>query len=60
MTLVISAAAFAEGARLPAKYTCQGEDISPALSWNGGPDATRSYALILEDPDAPAGRRPGP
>ncbi len=55
MALVISAPAFAPGAALPSKFTCQGESISPALSWAGEPDATRSSTLIAEDPDAPAG-----
>jgi Raf kinase inhibitor-like YbhB/YbcL family protein len=54
MALEISSPSFA-GAAIPARFTCQGENISPALAWRGAPDTTRSYALILEDPDAPAG-----
>jgi len=38
---------------IPAKYTCQGEEISPPLNWEKGPDGTKSYAIIATDPDAP-------
>ncbi|RJP96341.1 MAG: YbhB/YbcL family Raf kinase inhibitor-like protein [Desulfobacteraceae bacterium] len=38
---------------IPGKFTCDGEDISPALQWKGAPDGTRSFALIADDPDAP-------
>jgi Raf kinase inhibitor-like YbhB/YbcL family protein len=38
---------------IPAKYTCQGADISPALSWTDAPPGTKSYVLIVDDPDAP-------
>jgi Raf kinase inhibitor-like YbhB/YbcL family protein len=44
----------AQGA-IPSKYTCQGKDISPVLSWTGAPQNTKSYALICDDPDAPMG-----
>jgi len=47
--------AFLQGAPIPARYTCDAEDVSPALSWEGVPPRTRSFALLLEDPDAPAG-----
>lgn len=46
---------FAESGWIPELHTCQGADISPSLEWNGEPGETRSYALILEDPDAPGG-----
>ena len=46
--------AFSDSAWIPKKYTGEGQDISPALAWSGEPDATRSYALIMDDPDAPA------
>ena len=55
MALILSSPAFTDGGNLPARYTCQGEDISPALAWKGAPGATRSFAVILEDPDAPGG-----
>jgi Raf kinase inhibitor-like YbhB/YbcL family protein len=40
---------------IPARYTCDGDDISPPLSWADPPDGTESFALISDDPDAPAG-----
>ncbi len=47
--------AFEEGGMIPAKFTCDGEDFSPALSWEGVPAGTQSFALIADDPDAPMG-----
>lgn len=49
----ISSKAFAHNAPIPAKYTCEGEDTSPPLSWSGAPAGTKSLALIVDDPDAP-------
>ena len=49
----LSSTAFTNGGEIPAKYTCQGEDVSPALNWNDPPPGTRSLALIVDDPDAP-------
>ena len=49
----LSSTAFAPGSEMPRKYTCEGEDLSPPLSWSGAPDRTRSLALIVDDPDAP-------
>jgi hypothetical protein len=46
---------FQEGERIPAKYTCEGEDISPPLTWGEVPAGTKSFALIVDDPDAPGG-----
>ena len=43
---------FQEGGLIPIVYTCDGKDISPPLAWQGAPEGTRSYALILDDPDA--------
>ena len=40
---------------IPAKFSCQGADASPALSWNDPPAGTQSFALIVDDPDAPGG-----
>ncbi len=45
--------ALLEGNAIPARYTCDGENISPPLTWDHPPDGTRSFALIVEDPDAP-------
>jgi len=53
MTLAISSPAFASSESIPARYTCDGEDVSPPLGWRGAPEGTRSFALIVEDPDAP-------
>ncbi|MGD0361157.1 MAG: YbhB/YbcL family Raf kinase inhibitor-like protein [Bryobacteraceae bacterium] len=47
--------AFAAGGIIPKLHTCEGADISPSLEWTGEPAATRSLALILDDPDAPGG-----
>ncbi len=53
MGLTITSSVFAEGGEIPREYTCEGEDMSPALSWFSIPDGTRSLALIVDDPDAP-------
>ena len=45
--------AFARGEAIPRKYTCEGDDISPPLAWSGAPEGTKSYALLVDDPDAP-------
>ena len=47
--------AFTAESTIPKKYTCDGPDVSPALSWTGAPPNTQSFALIMDDPDAPAG-----
>jgi len=46
---------FTEGTAIPKKFSCDGQSISPALSWSGAPANTKSLALIMEDPDAPSG-----
>jgi len=51
----LSSPAFADGATIPDKYTCKGENVSPALKWDGVPNGTKSLALIMDDPDAPIG-----
>ncbi len=53
MSFSISSASFKDGASIPSKYTCQAEDVSPALAWSGVPDGAQSLALIVDDPDAP-------
>ena len=54
-TFPMSSPAFASGQPIPARYTCSGENLSPALQWSGLPDGTKSLALIVDDPDAPVG-----
>jgi phosphatidylethanolamine-binding protein (PEBP) family uncharacterized protein len=49
----IHSSAFEEGQPIPARYTCEGDDISPPLAWSGAPEGTKSYALLVDDPDAP-------
>jgi Raf kinase inhibitor-like YbhB/YbcL family protein len=49
----LTSSAFAQGAGIPKRYTCEGEDQSPPLAWSGLPAAARSLALIVDDPDAP-------
>jgi len=51
----ISSPAFDDGQSIPKKFTCQGENVSPALTWSGVPAGTKSLALVTEDPDAPSG-----
>ena len=52
--LELSSPAFADGARLPPRFTADGEGVSPPLIWSALPEGTRSLALIVEDPDAPS------
>ena len=51
--LTLTSPAFKDRAALPARYTCDGDDVSPPLRWSGAPDGTRSLVLIIDDPDAP-------
>jgi len=51
--LSLSSPAFQPGGEIPAKYTCDGQDISPELAWQGVPAGAKSLALIVDDPDAP-------
>jgi len=53
--LTITSDAFANGQSIPAKYTCIGKNISPALAWGEPPAGTQSFALIMDDPDASVG-----
>ena len=53
MTFTIKSAVFQHGGAIPRRYTCDGEDISPALRWSGAPETVQSFALIVDDPDAP-------
>jgi len=53
MALQLTSDAFVNGQSIPAKYTCTGKNISPALAWTEPPTGTQSLALIVDDPDAP-------
>jgi Raf kinase inhibitor-like YbhB/YbcL family protein len=55
MAMTIQSNAFKEGELIPQKYTCDGQDISPPLSWHDAPKNTAAFALIFDDPDAPMG-----
>ena len=55
MGLTLTSTAFDEGGAIPSKYSCDGDDISPPLAWTDPPPRTQSFALILDDPDAPGG-----
>ena len=55
MSIELISPAFAEGSTIPTRYTCDGDDVSPALNWSGVPEGTKSIALIADDPDAPRG-----
>ena len=55
MTLKISSQAFIHNNEIPKQYTCDGQDISPQLSWHDYPKETQSFVLIVDDPDAPSG-----
>jgi Raf kinase inhibitor-like YbhB/YbcL family protein len=55
MTVQVASSAFTQGHPIPKKYTGEGADVSPPLSWSGVPDGTKELALICDDPDAPNG-----
>lgn len=55
MAITLTSTVFTQGNPIPAKYTCTGVNVSPPLAWDKPPAGTQSFALILDDPDAPAG-----
>ena len=58
MALTLTSSAFKPGGKIPSKYTCEGDDISPPLVFGDVPDGAKSLALILDDPDAPDPKAP--
>jgi Raf kinase inhibitor-like YbhB/YbcL family protein len=58
MSLTINSPVFQQGGSIPARYTCEGQDVSPPLEWSGAPANTRTLALIVDDPDAPDPAKP--
>jgi hypothetical protein len=55
-SFTVTSTAFQPGQPIPARYTCEGDDVSPPLAWSDVPAGARSLALIVDDPDAPGGR----
>lgn len=55
MSFQIATTAFSAGGAIPKKFTCDGPDVSPKLTWNEPPAGTQSFAVIMDDPDAPRG-----
>lgn len=53
MTFTLTSPNFADGASIPSRYTCEGSDRSPGLTWTGTPAGTHTFVLIVDDPDAP-------
>ncbi len=53
MPLQLESSSFEPNGVIPRRHTCDGEDLSPALAWSGAPAGTRSFALVVDDPDAP-------
>ena len=58
MTFTLQSPAFQPQGAIPEKYTCDGSDLSPALRWSGAPPGTKSFGLIVDDPDAPDPKAP--
>lgn len=58
MTLKLTSSVFQPGGSIPSRYTCEGQDVSPPLSWSGAPANAKTFALIVDDPDAPDPAKP--
>jgi Raf kinase inhibitor-like YbhB/YbcL family protein len=55
MSFRLTSTVFEESGEMPSRYTCEGANVSPPLEWSGAPEGTRSFLLVMEDPDAPGG-----
>jgi len=55
MDFKLKVSAFEYGSKIPSKYTCNGNDVSPPIAWENPPEGTESFVLIVDDPDAPSG-----
>ena len=58
MAMTLNSPVFKQNGHIPSKYTCEGEDVSPPLAWEGVPDDAKSLVLIIDDPDAPDPKAP--
>jgi Raf kinase inhibitor-like YbhB/YbcL family protein len=58
MAFALESSAFLTYGEIPRKYTCEGEDVSPPLAWSGAPASVKSFALVVDDPDAPDPKAP--
>jgi Raf kinase inhibitor-like YbhB/YbcL family protein len=58
VSIKVTSTAFQPGGSIPSKYTCEDRDLSPPLAWSGAPPGTKSFALIVDDPDAPDPAKP--
>lgn len=58
MLFHLTSPAFVPNGSIPTRFTCEGEDLSPPLAWSGPPDGTKTYVLIVDDPDAPDPAKP--
>lgn len=58
MALTLTSSVFKAGDKIPSKYTCEGDDVSPPLAFGGVPEGTKSLAFLIDDPDAPDPKAP--
>lgn len=58
MAFTLTSSAFKNGGAIPSQFSCEGDDLSPPLAWDDVPDGTKSFALIIDDPDAPDPKAP--